>query len=85
VVERLPRKRKALGSVPSSEKKNKKKKIFLNKIKERKEADEEGGKGNRKQPQSSETNKHPWQLCKCRASWVPSWGTVLEEQTAGIP
>jgi len=29
VVERLPRKRKALGSVPSSEKKNQKKKRFL--------------------------------------------------------
>jgi len=29
VVERLPRKRKALGSVPSSEKKNQKKKIVF--------------------------------------------------------
>jgi len=39
VVERLPRKRKALGSVPSSEKKNQKKK--KKKEKERKS----GGKG----------------------------------------
>jgi len=31
VVERLPRKRKALGSIPSSEKKNQKKKVFKKK------------------------------------------------------